>query len=114
MSRPYTTISEQTVYDVTVQKFGGLDDIDELMRSVEDINYAIPFGTDLTLEDTDDALALNFDVNKIHFATGDEGPDPVDDDCEAFNYLFNYKFCKEPDIEEGNDAFPYTFPHTLL
>jgi hypothetical protein len=70
MSRTYITISDQNTYDICVQNFGGLDDVDEVMRQVLDLNDVSPLGTEFTLSNTDDELARQFDVNNIRFATG--------------------------------------------
>lgn len=70
MSRTYISISDQNTYDICVQNFGGLDDVDEVMRQVPDINGISPLGTVFTLSDTDDELARQFDVNRVRFATG--------------------------------------------
>ena len=93
MSRPYTTTEDQTIYDICVQKFGGLDDIDELMRISPDLNDALPVNTEMVLSDTEDELAKRFDVNNTYFATGLAFDEP--DLCLGFNYTFNYTFCKE-------------------
>ena len=70
MSRSYTAITEQNTYDITVQKFGGLDSIDEVMRQIPDLNATIPFGTDMVFSDTNDVLARRFDSNRTKFSTG--------------------------------------------
>ena len=70
MARVYIAVSDQNTYDICVQNFGGLDDVDEVMRQVPDLNNVSPLGTAFTLSDTEDELARQFDVNNIRFATG--------------------------------------------
>jgi len=70
MSREYTTILRQTIYDVTVQKFGSLDDLDQVMRAAPSINSNLPFRTLLVLNDTEDELAKRFNGNNVYIATG--------------------------------------------
>lgn len=73
MPRSYTTISEQTLYDVAIQKFGIVDGLYGVLRALsqsEDINEILPLGTQITLEDTENNLGLLFDANNLYFSTG--------------------------------------------
>ncbi len=88
MARDYITISDQNTYDICVQNFGGLDDVDEVMRQIPDINGISPLGTLFTLSDTDDELARQFDVNTIRFATG--MPIPPTDGAYNNDYSNDY------------------------
>ena len=88
--RQYTTILDQTIYDISVQKFGGLDSIDEVMRQYPDINQSAPFGTDMALSYTDDELARQFDFNKTFFATG-LPPDAFTTKSYSSDYSKDYK-----------------------
>jgi len=70
--RQYRTILDQSHYDVTIQKFGGIDDIGKVLGALPsgyDINEPIPFGTGMELVETDDSLARRFDANDVKFAT---------------------------------------------
>ena len=65
------TIENQNVYDVAVEQFGTLNNIDKVIRQVSGfINGVIPFDTELTLDATDNNLAIQFEVNNKRFATG--------------------------------------------
>ena len=79
MSRQYKTISNQNMYDVTVQSYGSIDDLDLVMRDTPDLNATIPFETEFTLADTEDELARQFFVGNIKFSTGTHlVPEPID------------------------------------
>jgi hypothetical protein len=113
MSRPYTAISEQNTYDVTVQKFGGLDDIDEVMRQIPDLNNIIPLGTNMVFSDTEDVLARRFDSNRTLFSTG--MPIPPKGRAYSNDYSDDYGVWGDPTLDPilGNTEFPYTFPYNL-
>lgn len=91
MSRLYKTISNQNMYDVTVQSYGSIDDLDLVMRDTPDLNASIPFETAFILEETDDELGRQLFAGGIKFATG--------------TYLV-----PEPIVTLG---FPYTLPYIL-
>lgn len=70
MSRPYKTIEDQNTYDVAVQQFGTLNNIDKVLRQMPDINAVAPFGYDMTFANTNNNLALRFNATNRRFATG--------------------------------------------
>jgi hypothetical protein len=70
MSRTFKTISDQTMYDLTVERFGQLDDLGKIIRETPDLNNVIPFSTELTVDNTDDELARQFEFRNTRFATG--------------------------------------------
>ena len=72
MSREYTTIENQNMYDITAQKFGALNNIDKVMRQMPDINEPSDIGVDMLFDDTTDNLAVKFDANRRFFATGNK------------------------------------------
>ena len=90
MSRSYTTIEEQNMYDITIQKFGDLNDMDQVIRQIPDLNTSVPFGTTLVLNDTQDDLGRRFDANKTLIATGDAGRPEVS--SGGFQYGFPFIF----------------------
>lgn len=90
MSRQYTTIENQTIYDICVQKFGGLDDIDEVMRVTPDLNGSLPTNTTMTLSDSTDELANRFDVNAAYFATGPAEAEEIEGGYE-YEYEFGFE-----------------------
>jgi hypothetical protein len=66
-------IDNQTVYDATIQAYGGLDDLGLILSVFDrnfDINDNIPFGTVLPLADTQDALGKRFRASETKIATG--------------------------------------------
>ena len=72
MSRIVKTIENQNVYDVAVEQFGTLNNIDKVIRQVSEyINEVIPFDTELSLDSTSNNLAIRFETNNERFATGD-------------------------------------------
>ena len=89
MSREYKTVDNQNMYDVCVQKFAGLDDLDQVMRYVSDLNKILPFGQEMTLPNTDDTLARFFDSNKAYFVTGQPDEVPLGGYGEAYNKDYN-------------------------
>jgi len=71
--RSYKTISDQNHYDLAAQKFGGLDGIYGVLKSLPStfsINDVLDFGLDLEMEDTENNLGLLFDANNSYFSTG--------------------------------------------
>ena len=74
MSRQYKTIENQNVYDIAIQQFGTLDNLDKVLRQLPDVNGVAPTNTDLVFDNTTNNLALRFEVNESRFATGDESP----------------------------------------
>jgi len=74
MSRPYTTIEDQNVFDITIQMFGTLNNMDKVLRQVPDINGIAPVNYDMIFDNTTNNLAIKFEVNNDRFATGDESP----------------------------------------
>ena len=69
------TISQQNHFDVTIQAYGGLDDLSEVLRELPDtfdINSAIPFNTAINLVDTQDSLARRFRASGVKIATTEE------------------------------------------
>ena len=114
MSRPYTAISEQNTYDIAVQKFGSLDDIDEVMRQIPDLNAVIPFGTDMVFSYTNDELARQFDSNEERFSTG--MPIPPTGRAYSNDYSDDYGIWGDPILDPiipSNSMFPYNFPFNL-
>lgn len=69
--RYYKTIPEQNVYDLAVQQFGGLNNLDKVMRQMPDLNAPAPFGTEMVFLGTENNLAKRFEANGTVFATGD-------------------------------------------
>jgi len=66
-------IENQTVYDATIQAYGGIDDLGKILAVLPvgfDINDDIPFGTDITLEATSDAVGKRFRASETQIATG--------------------------------------------
>ena len=89
MSRKYTIIDDQNMYDVCVQKFAGLDDLDQVMRNVTDLNKILPFGLTITLPDTEDTLARLFDSNRTYFVTGQPDEVPLGGYGKSYNKDYN-------------------------
>lgn len=77
------------MYDVTVQKFAGLDDLDQVMRNVPDLNKILPFGLTIVLPDTEDTLARLFDSNRSYFSTGEPDEVPPGSYGESYNKDYN-------------------------
>jgi len=111
MARPYKTISNQNMYDVTVQSFGSIDDLDLVMRDTPDLNEAIPFSTDFVLADTDDELARQFFAGNTKFATGDS----ILARAYSNDYGSAYGIWGDPTLAPvgGSTVFPYIFPYIL-
>ena len=74
MGRQYKTISDQNVFDIAVQMFGSLNNMDKVLRQVPDVNTVAPVNSDLVFETTTNNLALRFEANGDKFATGDQSP----------------------------------------
>ena len=89
MARDYTTILDQTIYDIAIQQFGGVDDIDEAIRQFPDLNNSAPFATAMSFSDTDDELARRFDFNDTLIATGIP-PDAFDTSSYSNDYSSDY------------------------
>jgi len=72
MARSYKTISQQNHYDLAAQKFGSLDGLYGVLKSMPvsfDINEVLDFELDLELEETENNLGLLFDANNSYFST---------------------------------------------
>lgn len=89
MSREYITVDDQNMYDVCVQKFAGLDDLDQVMRNVPNLNKILPFGLSITLPDTEDTLARFFDSNRTFFVTGQPEEVPFGSYGDSYNKDYN-------------------------
>jgi len=90
MARTYTTLEDQTMYDICVQEFGGLDDLDEIIRASPDLNQSLPVGYEMSLSDTEDELPRRFLANNVRIATGlDFDNDRV---IGGFEYEFELEF----------------------
>ena len=74
MAREYKTISDQNIYDIAVQMFGSLNNIDKVLRQVPDVNDVAPTNSVLQFDVTTNNLALRFDANESKFATGVQSP----------------------------------------
>ncbi len=74
MSRTYKTIENQNTYDLAVQKFGTLNNLDKIMRQVPDLNEVVPYGTFLTLDNTANNLVRRFESLDLKFSTGIDSP----------------------------------------
>jgi hypothetical protein len=90
--RTYTTISNQTIYDVTVQKFGSLDDMDKVIRQVGDMNSVLPFGMAMSLDNTEDVVARKFDFDGSKFSTGAELLDTPEDTPGAYSIAYSIAY----------------------
>jgi len=60
------------MYDLAVQQFGVLNNLDKVMRQMPDLNEPAPFETEMTFDGTSNNLAVRFEANAIKFATGDQ------------------------------------------
>ena len=49
---------------------GNMEKVKTIIESGFDINEVFPFGTDLTLADTENSIGLLFDANNSYFSTG--------------------------------------------
>ncbi len=65
----YTTKSEQSLYDLTVQLFGDIDSLNELIGDVDDINASFVFNKVLSVNETEDETAAEFTRKGSIFAT---------------------------------------------
>lgn len=74
MSRACKTIENQNTYDLAVQKFGTLNNLDKIMRQIPDLNEVVPYGTTLILDNTNNNLARRFESLDLRFATGVDSP----------------------------------------
>ena len=74
MSRSYSTIENQNVYDIALQMFGSLNNMDKVLRQVPDVNGVAPTNFDMEFDDPVNNLAISFEVNNDRFATGDQSP----------------------------------------
>jgi len=66
-------IDNQTAYDATIQAYGGIDDLGQILSVLDsdfNINSSIPFGTILPLAETQDALGKRFRASGTQIATG--------------------------------------------
>jgi hypothetical protein len=70
LSRTYTTIAGQNTYDLAVQQFGTLNNLDKVMRQVPDLNEVVPFGSALVFDNTNNNLVRRFESLGVKFATG--------------------------------------------
>jgi hypothetical protein len=68
------TIEGQNSYDLAIQEFGTLNNLDKILRQVPDLNDVSPFGTELELEATENNLAVRFQATGAKFATGVDSP----------------------------------------
>jgi len=72
LSKEYTTITGQNTYDIAIEQYGTLNNMDQIMRQVPDLNQPVPFGTVLTINKTENNVALRFITNDIRVSTGDK------------------------------------------
>ena len=70
--RYYKTIPEQNIYDLAVQQFGVLNNLDKVMRQMPDLNEPAPFETEMAFDGTENNLAILFEANGTKFATGNQ------------------------------------------
>ena len=91
MSRTYKTIENQNTYDLAVQKFGTLNNLDKIMRQVPNLNEAVPYATELVLSNTNNILARRFESLDLKFSTGIDSPlaPLVDTFDDTFDDTFN-------------------------
>lgn len=89
--REYTAIDDQSSYDLAVQLFGTINDLDKVLRQVEDLNGVTEFGQEMVFDNTDNNLADRFGANNVLIASGNESEIaalyPVFD--ETFDETFN-------------------------
>ena len=68
--RQYSTISDQSSYDLAIQLFGNLNDLDKVLRQVADLNGVTTFGEEMVFDETTNNLADRFGANKTRIACG--------------------------------------------
>ena len=70
--RQYSAIGDQSSYDLAIQLFGNLNDLDKVLRQVADLNGVTEFGYEMVFDETTNNLADRFGANKTLIASGKE------------------------------------------
>lgn len=83
----YTTADGQTVYDIALQLYGTIEQLRQILPSIESVTDIIPANTVLTLPDATPNAINEFFARRKPIATrSPEPPDPIDvDNIQAPN-----------------------------
>lgn len=89
--RDYTAIDNQSSFDLSLQMFGTLNNLDKVLRQVNDLNGVTDFGDTMVFDNSTNNLADRFGANKTLIASGNTSEIapifPVFDD--TFDDTFN-------------------------
>lgn len=88
--RQYEAIDDQSSYDLAVQLFGNLNDLDKVLRQIPDLNGVTSFGYEMVFDNTENNIANRFGANNTLIASGINSEIaplfPIFDD--TFDYTF--------------------------
>ena len=65
------TLEGQSIFDLTIQHYGTIEDVFKIVSQFTDINFNVPTGTELTIEPTTNNIVKYYTTNNFNVATVD-------------------------------------------